>query len=79
MAGTCITYRGKNNIGITEFVCDTVEEINQLPTMTKGGTGVFEAYSHPVPMGSTCIVGNEGGTELIYMLFSFGWKKLGGE
>lgn len=28
------------------------------------------------PFGSTCVVGNKDGELILYMLFSFGWKKL---
>lgn len=77
MAGMCIRYGDRANVGIMEFCCDTANEcVNEAPTTTRKGTGAFEAYQQYAPIGSTCIVGNEGGKLLVYMLFSFGWKPL---
>lgn len=77
MAAMCIRYGDRANVGIMEFVADTVDEcVNEAPTTTRKGTGAFEAYQQYAPIGSTCIVGNEGGDVLVYMLFSFGWKEL---
>ena len=77
MAGVAMKYGDRANIGFFEFVCDTVDEcVNEAPTTTRKGTGAFEAYQQYAPIGSTCIVGNEGGNLLVYMLFSFGWKPL---
>ena len=76
MAGICIRYADRPNIGLMEFACDTIEEcINDAPTMTKYGTGAFVNYKQFAPMGSTCIVGN-GGTTKVYMLFTDGWQEV---
>lgn len=76
MAGMCIRYGDRANCGIMEFVADEISEIQDLPTTREFGKGVFEAYRQTAPLGSTCLVGNEGGDLLVYILFSFGWKKL---
>ena len=76
MAGTCIRYGDRPNVNIMEFVCDTIDEIKDAPTTTTKGKGVFETYKFCAPVGSTLIVGNEGGDVLVYMLFSFGWKQM---
>ena len=76
MAGTCIRYGDKPNVRLMEFVCDTEEEVNDLPTTTSRGKGAFNSYQQFAPMGSTCVVGNEGGGIIVYMLFDFGWKNL---
>lgn len=76
MAGLCTHVGGRANTNIMEFVCDTEDEVKDLPTMTEHGKGVFENYKQTAPMGSECTVGNEGGDLLVYKLFSFGWKKL---
>lgn len=76
MAGICMRYADKANTTLMEFCCDSVSEVSDLPTTTQHGKGVFADYKQCAPMGSTCIVGNEGGDLLNYMLFSFGWKKL---
>jgi hypothetical protein len=76
MAGLCTHVGGRANTNIMTFCCDTELEIQDLPTMTEHGKGVFEDYKQTCPMGSECYVGNEGGDLLIYKLFSFGWKKL---
>lgn len=76
MSGICLRYGDRPNCGIMEFVCDEISEIQDLPTMTEFGKGVFECYKQTAPIGSTCIVGNKGGDLLVYMLFSFGWKQI---
>jgi hypothetical protein len=76
MAGTLIRYAGKSEIGLMEFVLDKIDEIPELPTTEKFGTGIFSNYEQFAPIGSTAIVGNDGGDLIVYMLFSFGWKKL---
>lgn len=77
MAATCLRYGDRPNCGFFEFVADTVEEcVNEAPTTTRKGTGAFEAYQQYAPIGSTCIIGNESGDTLVYMLFSFGWKQI---
>lgn len=76
MAGILLRYGDKANVNVAEFACDTVAEVNNLPTTTQKGTGIFSQYQHTVPMGSTCIVGNQGEGVLVYMLFGFGWKNM---
>ena len=77
MAGVAMKYGDRANIGFFEFVCDTVDEcVNDAPTTTRKGKGVFEAYQQYAPIGSTCIVGNPDGDVKVYMLFSFGWKEI---
>lgn len=76
MAGVLLRYGDRSNVNVAELACDSIEEINDLPTTTQKGKGVFAEYQHTLPMGSYCRVGNEGGALLVYMLFSFGWKNL---
>ena len=76
MAGICLEYNGQSNAKLLSFACDSTEEIKYLPTTTDPGTDIFADYDYPIPIGSTCTVGNEGGNLLVYMLFSFGWKAL---
>lgn len=76
MSGICLRYGDRANVGIMEFVCDEISEVQDLPTTTNHGKGAFENYKQTAPIGSICIVGNEGGNLLVYMLFSFGWKAL---
>ena len=76
MAGICTRFTDKVYPKFSEFVCDTVDEVAGLPTTTTCGTGAFAQYNYYAPLGSTCIVGNEGGDILVYMLFSFGWKQI---
>lgn len=76
MAGLCTYFAGRANTSIMEFVCDEISEVQDLPTTTNHGKGAFENYKQTAPIGSTCIVGNNGGKLLVYMLFSFGWKAL---
>jgi hypothetical protein len=78
MAGLCTYFAGRANTSIMEFCCDEESEVQDLPTTTEHGKGVFENYKQCAPMGSTCLVGNDGGELLVYMLFSFGWKKISG-
>ena len=78
MAGVAMKYGDRANIGFFEFVCDTIDEcVNEAPTTTSKGKGVFSAYQQFAPMGSTLVVGNEGGDIMTFMLFSFGWKQIG--
>ncbi|WP_342759419.1 hypothetical protein [Kineothrix sedimenti] len=77
MAGVLLRYGDKANVNVAEFVCDSTSEVNSLPTTTQHGTGIFAEYKHTVPMGSTCIVGNQDGAVLVYMLYGFGWKNMG--
>lgn len=77
MAGMCIRYGDRANVGLYEFAVDTELEVQDLPTTTEHGKGIFENYKQVCPIGSTCLVGNGmDGELLVYMLFSFGWKKL---
>lgn len=76
MAGIITQYRGNVDANIVEFTIDSENEIQYLPTTTSVGTGDFSRFDKTVPIGSTCIVGNENGDLLVYMLFSFGWKKM---
>ena len=76
MAGVCTHNGDRANVGIMQFCCDSIDEVQDLPTTSEFGKGVFENYRQCAPLGSTCIVGNEGGKLLVYMLFSFGWKAL---
>lgn len=76
MSGICIRYADHANIGIMQFACDTIDEcINEAPTMNRKGSGVFKNYKQYAPMGSTCIVANNGATK-VFMLFSAGWQEL---
>ncbi len=76
MAGICTRYGDNVNVGLMEFACDSIDEVQDAPTTTEKGKGVFANYKQYAPMGSTLICGNEGGDVLVYMLFSFGWKQM---
>lgn len=76
MAVLCSKFGEKMNAVIMEFVLDTENEIQYLPTTEKKGSGDFEHFNHTAPIGSIAVIGNDGGELLIYELFSFGWKKL---
>lgn len=76
MAGLCTYFAGRANTSIMEFVADEISEVQDLPTTTTHGKGVFEAYKQTAPMGSICTVGNPDADVKIYMLFSFGWKEI---
>ena len=79
MAGMLLRMGDKPNVNIMEFVVDSESEIQYPPTTTNKGSGVFENnpnFNFIAPIGSSCIVGNDGGDLLVYMLFSFGWKKI---
>lgn len=75
MSGILLKIGENSNTSIMEFAVDREDEIALLPTTEKSGSGIFNRNKY-APIGSTCIVGNEGGDLLLYMLFSFGWKKL---
>lgn len=76
MAGICTSFKGQPNADISAFVCDTIDELmNDAPTTTKMGTGVFEGFNHYGVIGSTATVGNNGVTAY-YMLFSAGWQEV---
>ena len=76
MSGLCTYFAGRANTTIMEFVADEISEVQDLPTTTTYGKGVFEAYKQTAPMGSTCTVGKPDGDVRVYMLFSFGWKEI---
>ena len=75
MAGLCTYFAGRANTTIMEFVADEISEVQDLPTTTTYGKGVFEAYKQTAPMGSSCTVGNNGDTK-VFMLFSNGWQEV---
>lgn len=76
MAGQLLRYGDHANVGVMEFVVDSEDELQFLPTMAQPGTNMFSNVGF-APIGSTCIVGNGEGEDIsIYMLFSSGWKKL---
>ena len=72
---TCTRYADKAIKATTEFVADDVSEIDLLPTTERSGIGEYEKYQK-AEQGSTCVVGNQAGDTLTYMLFGFGWKQL---
>lgn len=76
MAVLCTRFRDQANAKLMEFVCDTEDEIRDLPTTTEMGKGSFIEFTHTAPIGSVAVVGNDGGELLVYELFSFGWKKI---
>ena len=81
MAATLLRVNDEPNINLKEFCVDSESELNNLPTTERAATGDFTSlagFDIPAPMGSTCIVGNKGADDIsIYLLFSFGWKKIG--
>lgn len=79
MAGTLLRIGDRPNVSIMEFVIDSENEIQYLPTTDKQGSGPFKGISgfdSSAPLGSICTVGNQGAEVKIYELFSFGWKEL---
>ena len=79
MAGILTKIGEIPNVGVCEFVVDTVTEVGYLPTTTTKATGTFanDSSMDVVPtIGSTCIVGNGSDPIKIYMLFTSGWKVL---
>lgn len=74
MSAICTHYADKPVIGLLQFVCDTVDEVKDLPTTTTPGNGELSTYKS-APMGSTCTVGNGGATK-VYMLFTDGWQEI---
>ena len=42
----CSEYGGQSNTIICGFVCDTVDEVKDLPTTTKKGSGNFASFDH---------------------------------
>lgn len=71
----CSEYGGQPNTIICDFVCDTVDEVKDLPTTTKKGSGNFASFDHYANIGSTVTIGNNGSTKIM-MLFSSGWQDL---
>lgn len=51
-----------------DYIVDTREELDLLPTTTKKGTGACEGWA-PVHAGSTAICSNGGTGVTYYMLF----------
>lgn len=79
MAGILLRKGQVENAAVCEYAVDSVDDIQYLPTTTEKATGRFADnpdFARRPPIGSICIVGNEGGDLLTYMLFSFGWKPL---
>lgn len=79
MSGMLLRMGDRPNTNICEYVVDTVEEVDLLPTTTTYASGKFAneiCFKTKPPIGSTCIVGNGDSELLVYMLFSNGWKKL---
>lgn len=75
MAGMLLKIGKSYNTNVMEFAVDTEDEINFLPTTKEKGKEMFSGIDY-APFGSTCVVGNKDGELILYMLFSFGWKKL---
>lgn len=79
MAGNLMRYANQFNTNVAEYCVDSVDEVSLLPTSTDDAKGKFandvNFKLHPA-IGSTCIVGNDGGDILIYVLFSNGWKEM---
>lgn len=71
----CSEYGGQPNTIICGFVCDTVDEVKDLPTVTKTGSGSFADFNHYANIGSTVTIGNNGSTKIM-MLFSSGWQEI---
>lgn len=80
MAANLLKTGNDSNAALRTFCVDSIEEIEKLPTMTRGALDDFAdipGMEIPAPMGSQVIVGNEEGEIQIYILFSFGWKDMG--
>ena len=71
----CSEYGGQPNTIICSFVCDSVDEVKDLPTTKKLGSGSFSDFNHYANIGSTVTIGNNGTTKVM-MLFSSGWQDL---
>lgn len=79
MAGNLLKKGDYNNTNVCEYIVDTVDEIQLLPTTTSAASGKFADdvnFKVQPPIGSTCIVGNGDNEMLVYMLFSSGWKQI---
>jgi len=76
MAIVCSKFGDHMNAIIMEFVLDAEDEIQFLPTTERKGVGDFDHFNHTAPIGSTAVIGNDGGELIVYMLFSFGWKRI---
>nr|DAF61341.1 MAG TPA: hypothetical protein [Siphoviridae sp. ctENB54] len=71
----CSEYGGQPNTIICSFVCDSVDEVKDLPTTKKLGSGSFSDFNHYANIGSTVTIGNNGTTKIM-MLFSSGWQEV---
>lgn len=71
----CSEYVGQPNTIICSFVCDSVDEVKDLPTTKKLGSGSFSDFNHYANIGSTVTIGNNGATKVM-MLFSNGWQEV---
>lgn len=71
----CSEYGGQQNTIICSFVCDSVDEVKDLPTTKKLGSGSFSDFNHYANIGSTVTIGNNGTTKIM-MLFSSGWQEV---
>ena len=71
----CSEYGGQPNTIICSFVCDSVDEVKDLPTTKKLGSGSFSDFNHYANIGSTVTIGNNGATKIM-MLFSSGWQEV---
>ena len=71
----CSEYGGQPNTIICSFVCDSVDEVKDLPTTKKLGSGSFSDFNHYANIGSTVTIGNNGVTKVM-MLFSSGWQEV---
>lgn len=71
----CSEYGGQPNTIICSFVCDSVDEVKDLPTTKKLGSGSFVDFNHYANIGSTVTIGNNGSTKVM-MLFSNGWQEV---
>lgn len=71
----CSEYGGQPNTIICSFVCDSVDEVKDLPTTKKLGSGSFSDFNHYANIGSTVTIGNNGSTKIM-MLFSSGWQEV---
>lgn len=71
----CSEYGGQPNTIICSFVCDSVDEVKDLPTTKKLGSGSFTDFNHYANIGSTVTIGNNGSTKVM-MLFSSGWQEV---
>ena len=71
----CSEFGSQQNTIICSFVCDTVDEVKDLPTTKKLGSGSFSDFNHYANIGSTVTIGNNGATKVM-ILFSNGWQEV---